>query len=154
MDLELEWKGWYGLNIETPEDKEGLHGLFVYLYDSKIVYIGRSSGKYHLFQESKRRYKALNKALIELNVLKEVVTRTVMDKIVEEHCKKYVGILCDESKLAYLDSAEKLLIYSKSPEGNTQLKEKYTGAKPFKLINKGQKTILETLGLANYYEIY
>ena len=31
MELELEWKGPYGLDIETPSSMDGLHGLFANL---------------------------------------------------------------------------------------------------------------------------
>jgi len=153
MELEIEWKGWYGLNIETPPGMEGLRGLFANLYDSEIYYIGKAQGKSHLFQESKHRYKSLKKALTELGVLKEPIDRTAMDKIAKEHCKKYVGILQDESKLAFLDSAENLLIFTKKPKGNDKLKKRYKGTRPFKLINRGEKSILAALGLEDYYEI-
>lgn len=84
-------------------------------------------------------------------MLKEPLARTEMDKIAEEHCKKYLGILSDESKLPYLDSAENLLIFCKKPFGNDKLKETYKGVKPFKLINRGERSILEAVGLVDYY---
>jgi len=158
MELELEWEGTYKFNEETPKDREGLDGLFAILYDSKIIYIGKSSGeKHHLFQESNFRYKPLKRALIKLKKYPPPLNpvtledRDKLDKIAEEHCKKYVGILRDESKLAYLDSAEKLLIFIKKPEGNDKGKKKYRGVKPLKLINKGKASVLEALELENYY---
>lgn len=146
----MHWVGSYELNAETPEGKAGLHGLFVYTYDSEIVYIGKASGKYHLFQESKWRYKALNKALIELKILRDPLDRDTMDKVAKEHCRKYVGVLLDETKLPYLDSAENLLIFNKQPPGNTLLRAAYRGARPFRLINKGEKSILAVLNLPDY----
>jgi hypothetical protein len=153
MELELEWKGPCELDEETPSDMEGLHGLFANLYDSEIIYIGRSSGEYHLFQESKYRYKSLERGLIELGVLKEPLgftNRSEIEKIVKEHCRKYVGILRDESKLQYLESAEKLMIFKKKPKGNGNLKYRYKGIMPFKLINRGESSILTNLGLKDY----
>jgi len=153
MELELEWKGDYELDEETPSHMEGLHGLFANLYDSEIIYIGRSSGKYHLFQESKYRYKSLKRGLIELGVLEgplEPIDRNEMEKIAKEHCKKYVGILHDESKLQYLEYAENLLIFKKEPKGNYTLKYRYKGVIPFKLINRGENSALKILELKDY----
>lgn len=153
MELELEWKGHYEFDGVTPDGMEGLHGLYANLYNSEIVYIGKSSGKYHLFQESKYRYKSLKKALIELGALKSPllpIDRSIIEKIAKECCEKYVGILHDESKLEYLDSAENLLIFKIQPKGNATLKKRYKGITPFKLINRGERSILATLGLENY----
>ena len=152
-ELELEWKGPYRLDEETPKGMEGLHGLFANLYDSKIVYIGRSSGKSHLFQESKFRYRSLKRGLIKLGVLNGPILpidRAEIERIAEEHCKKYVGVLGDTSKLKYLECAENLLIFKKEPLGNEKLKWAYNCAIPFKLINTGEKSILTALGLQNY----
>jgi len=160
MKLELEWDGPYRLDEETPENKKGKSGLYALLYDSEIYYIGKSSGeKQHLFQELKFRYNALKKYLTEkkmpLEYRNKEERREKLDKIVEEHCKGYVGVLLDESKKAYLDSAENLLIYIKTCEGyckgNDRLKKKYNGVKPFKLINKGEASIISALGLKTYY---
>ena len=159
MELELKWDGWYGLNEETPEDKKGKSGSYALLYDSEIYYIGKSSGeKQHVFQESEFRYNALERYLTEKKIpleYKNKERRNNLDKIVEEHCKRYIGVLLDESKKAYLDSAENLLIYIKAREGyckgNDKLKKKYHGVKPFELINKGEVSVLSTLGLLDYY---
>lgn len=156
MELKLEWKRPYGVNVETPEGMSGLSGLYAIAYNSKIIYIGKSSGeRQHLFQESKQRYIALERALIELKQPLEYGNaqerREKLDKIADEHCKKYVGILLDSSKRAYLDSAENLLIFIKKPEGNDKLKKEYKGVKPFKLINKGEASVLAALGLGDYY---
>jgi hypothetical protein len=146
MELELEWKGPYGVNVETPDGMSGLSGLYAVLYDSKIIYIGKSSSeRQHLFQESKQRYIVLERALIELNQPLEYGNaqerREKLDKIAEAHCKKYVGILWDNSKIACLDSAEKLLIFIKKPEGNVKLKKEY----------KGEASVLAALVLEDYY---
>lgn len=151
MELELEWRGPYGLNIETPSCMQGLHGLFANLYDSEIIYIGRSSGKYYLFQESKYRYRSLKRGLIRLGVLKgplEPIDQNEMARIAEDHCKKYVGILWDESKLQYLKDAENLMIFKIKPKGNDTLKSRYRGITLFKLINRG--VALTSLGLKDY----
>jgi len=159
MELQLNWEGHYPLDVETPKGLEGLHGLFAYLFDSEIVYIGRSSGKYHLFQESKFRYKPLKRALIRKRVFKpplEPITtedRIEIEKIAKIHCKKYVGILHDENKVDFLNSAENLLVSLKKPDGNDKLKKAYKGVRPFKLINKGEKSTLAALGLEESYEI-
>jgi len=143
MELELKWDGWYGLNEETPEDKKGKSGSYALLYDSEIYYIGKSSGeKQHVFQESEFRYNALERYLTEkkmpLEYRNDQERREKLDKMAEKHCKKYVGILLDESKKAYLDSAENLLVYVKAREGcckgNDKLKKKYGDVKPFRLI--------------------
>jgi hypothetical protein len=154
VELELEWDGAYYLDEETPRNMEGLHGLFANLYGSEIIYIGRSSGKkQHLFQESKFRYKSLERGLIELGVLRGPLgsaDRSELDRIAKEHCNKYVGILRDESKLQYLESAENLMIFKKKPKGNGNLKYTYKGIIPFKLINRGESSILAKLGLKDY----
>jgi len=157
MKLELEWDGPYGVNEETPENKKGKSGLYALLYDSEIYYIGRSSAN-HVGPESKFRYNALERYLTEKKIpleYKNKERRNNLDKIVEEHCKRYIGVLLDESKKAYLDSAENLLIYIKAREGyckgNDKLKKKYHGVKPFELINKGEVSVLSTLGLLDYY---
>ena len=153
MELELEWKGPYRIDEETPKDMKGLHGLFANLYDSRIVYVGRASGKSHLFQESKFRYRSLKRGLIELGVLAGPllpIDRAEIEKVAEDHCRKYVGVLLDENKLKYLECAENLLIFKKEPPGNEELKYAYECVVPFSLINKGEKSILSTLGLRNY----
>jgi hypothetical protein len=153
VELELEWKGPFELDIETPTGMEGLHGLFANLYDSEIIYIGRSSGKYHLFQESKFRHKSLKRGLIELGVLHGPllpIDRDEIERIAKEHCRKYVGILRDESKLRYLECAENLLIFKKEPIGNDLLKYSYRCAVPLKLVNLGDKPAIIALGLKDY----
>jgi hypothetical protein len=153
MELVLEWKGWYGLNIETPIGMEGLHGLFVNFYDFDIYYIGKSMGKCYLFQESRRRYKALNKYLLEKRQLEKPLDRIALDKEAEEHCKKYLGILHDERMLDLIDSAEKLLIFLNPPRGNSNLIKEYNGVQPFKLVNNGEKSVLVALGLKTVYDV-
>lgn len=98
MELELEWKGPYGVNVETPNSMKWVSGLYAILYASEIIYIGKSSGeRQHLFKESKQRYIAVERALIKLKQPLEYRNaqerREKLDKIAEEHCKKYVGIL-------------------------------------------------------------
>jgi len=148
MEIELKWKGYLKINIETPSGEEGKHGLYAFLYDSDLIYWGMAAGKNHLFQESKFRYKILERAFLKRRVIEGPVYNSKLDMIAETHCRKYVGELLDEKKLDYLKDAENLLIFKHPTDGNVKLTKRYRGVIPLLVINSGPGAI--ELGLKNY----
>ena len=156
MEVVLNWSGPMPIFIETPKGGGGKHGIFAFVYNKKeIIYIGKSLGKqYHLYQESKHRYKSLKKAFNELGLMDMNHNNVERKILADKYCEKYVAELVDYSytdlERFKLGNAEKLLIFKMQPKGNVHNKKRYSGVIPIKVINNGP--ITDNL-LLDYYEV-
>ena len=137
--LTLVWEGPFEMMIETPEKLSGKPGLYAIVHDSNIIYIGKAQYSNAVFREAKNRENKWIKCLKEKRVISETMLNWARYEYVQIHCRIYVGTMSGGQRLHLLGDAEKLLIYKIKPRCNKQHKKKYKGARPFLVINNGNR---------------
>jgi hypothetical protein len=125
-EFTLFWEQGFKLSEPTRLDMRGIIGLYAIEYDSRVVYIGKA--------ETEGAIKEARSHGIYEKRLKE--QRMQWDK---NQALIYVGTVPQDQKSGLIDDAEKLLIFKLQPPCNKQRKKRYSGIKPFQVINEGNK---------------